>query len=74
MPGCQKVAKKYNKDSYTYTQEKRNKVILCETCPLLDRSRETTENQMVYLNPSYARTSFNVNKVKDNVETICPCK
>ncbi len=48
MPGHQKISKKLNnKDSSTYTRETKNKVILCETCPLLDRSREITENQRV---------------------------
>ena len=73
MPGCQKVAKKYNKDSYTYTQEKRNRVLLCGICSV-DESIGPNERQMVYLKPSYARTSFNVIKVKDNVNPICPCK
>jgi len=72
MTGCQKIPKKINKDSHSYTRDKRNKVLACGICTL--ECGESNERQMVYLNPSYARTDFNVNKVKDNVGPICPCK
>ena len=73
MPGCQKVAKKLNKDSYAYTRDKKMKVLQCGICPSLTRSVETSENQRVYANPSLSRTDFSINKIIKTVESICPC-